>query len=309
MVVKNAMIGFTYLLVCSQVWASPISKQSFETPQTAVNFLIMALEHENRNLLLAAFGPAGREMIDSTDAVVDRQRFERFLRHYRERSEIVSRDENTVALLIGENRWPFPVPLVRKTAVWQFDTEAGKEEILDRRIGHNELKAVRTLRALVDAQRLYAAKDRDDDGSIEFAQLIISSPQRKDGLFWEARENEAPSPLGPDVAQALSEGYKLPGASGHNPRSYYGYQFRVLTAQGADARGGKRSYLNSGGSMDGGFAFLAYPVKWGISGVISFIVSADGQIFEKDLGPQTGTLAPEISAYNPDKSWQMAEGS
>jgi hypothetical protein len=202
--------------------------------------------------------------------------------------------------VIGNNNWPFPIPLVKKGEGWVFDTDKGREEILNRRIGENELYTIQVCRAIVDAQREYAIKDRDKNGLLEYAEKFVSDPGKKNGLYWETRAGEGQSPLGPIMARARGEGYQ--GKPSATPSPYHGYYYKILTAQGKDAPGGAYSYLVKG-KMIGGFGVVAYPAEYENSGVMTFIVNHDGTVIQKDLGKNTASVAKGMTVYNPDKTW------
>jgi hypothetical protein len=221
---------------------------------------------------------------------------------YNEKNSIATDGESRI-IVIGNSAWPFPIPLVKKSDGWVFDTEKGREEILNRRIGQNELNAIQVTLALVDAQREYAGKDRDGDGILEYARRFRSEIGKKNGLYWQAKTGEEQSPLGPLAAQAQGAGYTAQGAgAGQTATPYYGYFYKILEAQGKDAPGGAYSYLVKS-KMIGGFALVAYPAEYGNSGVMTFIVNYDGKVFQKNLGPSTATVAKAMKAYNPDKTW------
>jgi hypothetical protein len=211
-----------------------------------------------------------------------------------------------MALEVGPDAWPFPIPLVKGSAGWQFDTAAGLEEILNRRIGRNELDVLRVVRAYVEAQREYASRDRDGDDVLEYAQKITSSPGLTDGLFWSPEVNGEVSPLGPLVARAQTVGYfntafdDIPG-----PRPFRGYLFRILTRQGKHAPGGKYDYIING-NMIGGFALVAWPVEYGESGVMTFIVNHRGRVYQLNLGEETAKIVRKMDAYNPDETWHAS---
>ena len=220
---------------------------------------------------------------------------------YDEKNRLATEGENTI-LIVGKQDWPFPIPLVKKGQSWVFDTEKGRQEILNRRIGGNELFTIQACLAVVDAQREYAMKihDNDKSGLLEYAQKFVSDPGKKNGLYWEVKAGEPESPLGPIMTQIKSEGYeKKPSGA---PVPYHGYYYRILTAQGKDAPGGAYSYLVKG-KMIGGFAVVAYPAEYGNSGVMTFIVNHDGKVFQKNLGKNTATVAKSMKEYNPDKTW------
>ena len=243
------------------------------------------------------FGVGSKQLIFSGDAVADKQRHERFVKAYDEKNRLVQQG-NDMILVIGKEDWPFPIPVMKKGDSWVFDLDRGREEILNRRIGQNELDVIQVALAYVDAQREYAMKDRDKNGLLEYAQKFRSDAGKKNGLYWEAKAGEEQSPLGPFAARARSEGYR----AGDKPIPYHGYYYKILTAQGKDASGGAYSYIVKG-KMIGGFALVAYPAEYRNSGVMSFIVNHDGKVFQKDLGKNTASAAKGITVYNPDSTW------
>lgn len=305
---KNKVRGFQIALIAVvltvALWewshAAEVKQKSFASAEDAVKAVIAAAKSNNDKELLAIFGPAAKELIFSGDAVADKQRRERFLKAYDEKNRL-AKEGDGVVVIVGKDDWPFPIPLVKKGETWVFDTEKGKEEILNRRIGDNELYTIQTLLAVVDAEREYAMKDRDKNSLLEYAPKFISDPGKKNGLYWEAKQGEPPSPLGPIVAQAKSAGYQEKSSGGPTP--YHGYYYKILTAQGKAAPGGAYSYLVKG-KMIGGFAVVAYPAEYGNSGVMTLIVNHDGKVFEKDLGKNTASAAKGMTAYNPDSSWK-----
>jgi hypothetical protein len=238
----------------------------------------------------------------SGDAVADKRRRERFLAAYDEKNSIAS-DGDSRVITVGNSAWPFPIPLVKRADGWMFDTDKGREEILNRRIGSNELDAMQVTLALVDAQREYALRDRDGDKIFEYARRFRSEAGKKNGLYWDAKPGEEPSPLGPLAAQAQGAGYSAQGpGGGQTVKPYYGYYYKILEAQGKNVTGGAYSYVINGNLM-GGFAFVAFPAEYGNSGVMTFVVNHDGKLFEKDLGPNTRAVAPAMKEYNPDSTW------
>ena len=249
--------------------------------------------------MLAIFGPGAKELIFSGDAVADKQRRARFVKAYDEKNRLVQQG-NDMILVIGKEDWPFPIPVMKKGDSWVFDIARGREEILNRRIGENELNTIQVCRAIVDAQREYAMKDRDKNGLLEYAQKFRSDPGKKNGLYWDSKAGEPQSPLGPITVQARGEGYQ--GNTSGGPSPYHGYYYRILTAQGKDAAGGAYSYLVKG-KMIGGFAVVAYPAEYENSGVMTFIVNYEGKVFQKDLGKNTASVAKAMKEYNPDKTW------
>jgi len=277
------------------VAATP-SQKSFASPEEAVKALAAAAKDNSDKELLAIFGASGKALIDSGDKVADKDRRERFVKAYDEKNSLVQKGDDRI-VVIGKDDWPFPIPLVKKGTGWVFDTEKGRQEVLNRRIGENELFTIETLLAVVDAQRDYAMKDRNKNGLLDYAQKFFSDPGKKNGLYWETKAGEAPSPLGPIITEARSQGYQ-----GTRGGPYHGYYYRMLTAQGKAAAGGAYSYLVNG-RMIGGFAVVAYPAEYDNSGAMTFIVNHDGKVFQKNLGPNTVALARGMKDYNPDSTW------
>jgi len=282
----------------SAAFAAAPQQKTFSSPEEAVKATIAAAKANNDKELLAIFGPQAKELISSGDPVADKERRARFLAAYDEKNRLAKEGENTV-LIVGKNEWPFPIPLIKQGDRWMFDTEQGREEILNRRIGENELFTINTLLAVVDAQREYAMQDRNKNGLHDYAQKFISDAGKKNGLYWDAKAGEPESPLGPIMKQARNEGYKS------GTPSYHGYHYRILTAQGKNAPGGAYSYIIKG-QMMGGFAVVAYPAEYGNSGVMTFVVNHDGKVSQKDLGKNTATVAAAMKEYNPDKTWTDA---
>jgi len=275
-------------------------QKEFKTPADAVQALITALETGSDKELLSVLGPEAKEILHSGDEVADREKKQAFLQAYNEKNSIEA-DGDRAVLVIGKNDWPFTIPLAKKEEHWVFDTASGKEEILNRRIGQNELNTIQVLLAIVDAQREYAMEDRDGDALLEYAQKFRSEPGMKNGLYWKAEEGETSSPIGELVANARAEGY-VSGGSESKPLPYYGYYYRILTAQGQNAPGGAYDYVVNG-KMIGGFAVIAYPAKHNNSGVMTFIVNHEGVVFQKDLGENTAELAKAMTVYDPDETW------
>jgi hypothetical protein len=271
---------------------------TYKSPQEAVEALLAAVKSDSTDAIVAVLGRKGRELASSGDPVADAAAREHFESAYAESHDLKKEGDSRAVLLIGKDEFPFPVPIVADVGAWRFDTEAGAVEILDRRIGENELAAIEVLRAYVDAQREYAEVDRDGKG-VQYAHKLLSSEGKKDGLFWPTAEGEAQSPFGPLVAEARAEGYRR---KADGPTPYHGYLFKVLTAQGKDARGGARDYV-IGGRMIGGFGLVAAPAAYGNSGVMTFMVDHDGVVFQKDLGPETPRVAATMGRFNPDSTW------
>ena len=287
------------LLGVSAGFAAAPQQKTFSSPEEAVKAIIAAAKAGNDKELLAIFGPQSKDLLSSGDPIADKERRGRVIAAYEEKNRLSKEGDNTV-LIIGKNEWPFPIPLVQEGGKWKFDTEQGREEILNRRIGDNELFTINTLLAVVDAQREYAMQDRNKNGLRDYAQKFISDPGKKNGLYWDAKAGEPESPLGPIMKQARNEGYKS------GSPSYHGYHYRILTAQGKNAPGGAYSYIVKGNMM-GGFAVIAYPAEYDNSGVMTFVVNHDGKVFQKDLGKNTASAAAAIKEYNPDKSWTEAK--
>ena len=259
---------------------------------------IQAARDNSDKEMIAIFGPSAKDIIFSGDPVADKERRANFLKAYDEKNSLATQGENRI-LVIGKNDWPFPIPLVKKGAGWVFDTEKGRQEILNRRIGENELFTIQALLAVVDAQREYATKDRDKNALLEYAQKFISDPGKRNGLYWQTKAGEPESPLGPIMAQAKGAGYQM---QANTPIPYHGYYYRILTAQGKNAPGGAYSYLVKG-KMIGGFAVVAYPAQYDNSGVMTFIVNHEGKVYQKNLGKNTASIAQSMKEYNPDKTW------
>ena len=285
------------MLTCSLSFAAAAQQRTFSSAEEAVKAAIAAAKKGDDKELTAIFGPGSTALMHSGDAVADKQRRAEFLKAYDERNRLVTEGENTI-LVVGKNDWPLPIPLVKKGNGWIFDAAKGKEEVLNRRIGKNELEAIQVVLAYVDAQREYARKDRYGDGLLEYAQSVRSESGKRNGLYWPVKSGEEESPLGPMAARAVKGGYQ----ASDKPVPFHGYYYRILTGQGKNAAGGAYSYIVKG-SMVGGFALVAYPAEYGNSGVTTFIVNHDGKVFQKDLGKNTSTVATAMKAYNPDKTW------
>jgi hypothetical protein len=282
--------------------AEPLQKL-FSSPEDALKSLTSAVLAKDKDALDQIFGPAGKEL-RSGDSVQDAAEFEDLAKHLAEKTTLVPEGAAKVILHVGNENWPFPVPLVKKDNQWFFDTQEGKEEILNRRIGENELTAILVSRAYVKAQREYTLKDWDGDGIFSYAQKLRSDPGKKNGLFWRSAPGEEVSPLGELVAKAWHEGYKKEKKAfkEEEPTPFHGYYFRILTQQGKNAPGGKYNYIING-NMVGGFALVAFPANYGKSGVMTFIVNQQGKVYEKNLGAETAKLGREMKSYSPDATW------
>lgn len=277
----------------------------FDTPDAAVKALMAAAKSGDKGTLLKIFGPVCHELV-SGDAVQDKADFERFAKRLEAGNKLRKNDDGSITVCVGKTGHPFAIPLVQKDGKWHFDGDAGREELLNRRIGENELKTIAVCRGYVVAQRDYFDEDRDDDGVLEYAQKIASTAGRKDGLFWETTENEPASPLGPLVTEARGEGYAKRDAGDTAPRPYHGYLYRILTKQGDKAPGGKFDYVING-NMVAGFALVATPVQYGNSGIMTFVVNSNGRVFEKDLGEKSAEVVSAMQEYNPDATWKQSE--
>ena len=298
-----AVVAMVIIIVGVKADAA-VKQKGFATPDEAVNAFATAMRSNDEQALLSIFGTAAKELISSGDPVSDKQRREMFISDY-DRKNSITQEGAKMVLVIGEKDWPFPIPLVKKGDQWIFDTKAGKEEILNRRIGEDELSTVQTLLAIVDAQREYALIDRDNDGLRAYAEKFRSDPGKKNGLYWETKEGEAPSPLGELVADARAEGYTRTGPK-QGPIPFHGYYFRLLKKQGKNAPGGAFDYVVKN-KMIGGFAVVAYPAVYGSSGVMTFMVNHEGVVYEKDLGKNTAKTAKEMNSFDPDKTWKKVE--
>ena len=283
--------------------AADLKQRTFTSPDEAVKTLMDSIRTKDTNGLLDIFGPTGKEIIFSGDEVADKEIGERFVKAYEEAGKLVSEGDKRIVLHVGKEDYPFPIPIVKKGNIWFFDTKAGKEEILSRRIGRNELSTIQVCLAYVDAQREYARKDREGGGLREYAQKFFSEKGGKDALYWEAKQGEEESPLGPLVSRAVKEGYTK---KGDKPIPYHGYYYKILKAQGKNAPGGEYDYVVKG-KMIGGFALVAYPAEYSVSGVMTFIVNHDGVVCEKNLGKETGKLAGAMKKFDPDKTWKKVE--
>ena len=275
-------------------------QQTFATPEQAVDALVAAVRAGSTGTLLDILGPASKKLVSSGDPVADRQARQKFIADYDEGNHLERASEDRVILDVGKDDWPFPYPVVRHGEEWRFDATAGADEILDRRIGANELAAIEVCRSYVDAQREYAEKDHNHDGYVEYAQKFLSSPGKQDGLYWPAAAGAEESPLGPLMVQAQAKGYSTEEKSGHHP--YHGYYYRILKGQGPHAKDGAYDYVVNG-HMIGGFALVAYPARYGVSGVMTFIVNHDGVVYQKDLGRRTAAIAGKMTLFDPDPSW------
>ncbi len=292
-------------IVAVSPMAAAVPQKTFATPAAAVDALIAANRGDHLRKLLAILGPDGAKLIHSGDPVADRRGRRLFVAAYDQSNKLERDGERKAILIVGADEWPMPIPLVREHARWRFDTKAGEDEILNRRIGRNELSVIEVCRAYVAAQREYAAKNLGPGGSAEYAQHFMSKIGQRDGLYWPVKAGEQESPLGPLIARARAAGYR-PGTPHPKPRPYFGYYFHILTQQGQNAPAGAMDYVVNS-HMTGGFALIAYPDSYGDSGIMTFIVNQDGIVYQKNLGPDTKRLAAETTQYDPDGSWQTSQ--
>ncbi len=292
--------------VCSPSFAGNLKQKSYASPEEAVTALVLALKADDEKEMLSIMGPGGKELISSGDETADRTGRQKFLKAYEVMNRIEKVSAVKMVLHVGKDNWAMPIPIVERGKRWVFDAEAGKEEILDRRIGRNELNVIDVLHAVVAAQYAYAAEERSAGGCGQFAQRIISTPGKRDGLFWEAKEGEGMSPLGPLIARAAQEGYTSE-TEGITLTPFHGYYFKMAKGQGKYAQGGAYSYVVKG-KMILGFGLVAYPAQYGNSGVMTFMVNQEGVIYQKNLGKDTARIARAIKVFNPDKTWEKVEG-
>ena len=281
-----------------------VKQKGFASPEDAVKAFVAASKANDDKEIIAIVGSGAKDLLYSGDPVSDKERRKRLLEAYDKKNSLV-KDGEKMVLVMGENDWPYPIPLVKQGEKWIFDTKAGKEEALNRRIGQNELHTIQAMLAIVDAQREYAAKDKDGDGLLEYAEKFHSDPGKKNGLYWETKAGEEPSPLGDEVAQARAGGYQKMGKT-QKPMPFQGYYFRMLRKQGKNAPGGAYDYVVRGNQI-GGFAVVAYPAQYRNSGVMTFLVNHDGTVYQKDLGKNTAAKAKAIMQFDPDKTWNKAE--
>jgi hypothetical protein len=296
------MGGLGLILAAALLHAAPqAGDRTFASPQEAGAALLAAAEHNDTAALMRVLGAGSKDIVESGDPAEDKSSRAQFTERARARMkvEIEPGNPDRAVLVVGENDWPFPVPLLRRSGRWHFDADRGRIEILARRVGRNEIVAIDVCRGYVEAQMEYAARDRNAAGMLQYAQRIVSAPGKMDGLYWAGESGLVPKAFA-DAAAAMS-------AEGKKPEPYHGYYFRILKAQGPDAQGGALDYVVKG-QMIGGFAMAAYPAEYGVSGVKTFLVNHLGVVYEKDLGPPTETLARQLIRFNPDKTWKAVVG-
>jgi hypothetical protein len=285
--------------VAGSARAQQAGQKTFSSPEEASKAFVAAAQSNDEKALLEILGPNGKQIVYSGDETEDANSRANFVKRYQELHRLVKEPDGTVTLYIGAHNWPTPIPLVHKGSAWYFDTEAGKKEILYRRVGRNEMSSIHVCRELVAAEKEYFGAQH-----AEYAAKIFSDEGQHNGLYWKAGVGEPQSPIGPLVAAAVAEGYAK--GQGGPPTPYRGYYFHVLTSQGKDASGGAKNYIVNG-KMTEGFAFVAYPAEYRSSGVMTFIVGQDGLVYEKDLGPKTAAIAKAMKEYNPTSAWHKVE--
>jgi DUF2950 family protein len=302
---KLLRVGLVILLGWSAVAVAADDGKRFESLDDAVKALVDAVRAHDRKALVEILGAQGRPLVESGDDVADRNAGRRFVQEY-DQAHRLEGGGGKVVLYVGADDFPFPIPLVPDGPRWRWDADEGREEILNRRIGRNELSVIQVCLAYVDAQREYYAVPRTRDGVLEYAQRFASNPGKHDGLYWTTKPGETPSPLGPLVIRAQAEGYGRGSGATRGFVPFHGYLYRILLRQGPNAPDGAYEYV-VGGHMIGGFALIASPARYGDSGVMTFIVNHDGVVYQKDLGPSTARVASAIQSFDPDTSWKRVE--
>ena len=294
------------IVLVSMVAGCNMQQRRFATPEEAADALIAAAKSDQRDEVRRILGRGAEDVLDSGDEVADQRAKEKFLSAYDEKHSLVAEHDGSMTLQVGKDDWPLPIPIVEQRSSWRFDTRRGKDEILNRRIGKNELAVEQVCLAIVDAQRDYMAQDRDGDGILEYAQKLLSDPGQKNGLYWKTSDGEPPSPLGPLVADATEKGYGEGGVQAARHRPFYGYFFKLLTSQGPDAPGGAHNYV-ANGQMTEGFAVVAWPADYGNSGIMTFLVSHHGIVYQQNLGRRTERIASSMTEFDPDAAWTVEE--
>jgi len=293
---KLALCALVGAMLAAPFALAADKQKTFATPEEAAAALVAAIKAGDKKANLAILGSEAKPVLESGDAVADKAAGARFVRAYEEANKLEKSGDAKAVLVIGKLGWPFPIPVVKDAAGWHFDAKAGKEEILNRRVGANELSTMQAALAYSDAQREYYLANPQKDKLLQYAQKFVSTQGKRDGLYYPTKAGEPPSPLGPLFESAKAQGYG-PGDG------YHGYKYKILKAQGPDAKGGAYSYVAQG-RMIGGYALIAYPAAYGNSGVMTFMVSHEGTVYEKDLGPGTTAAAAKVTKFNPDKTWK-----
>ena len=296
------IIAVVLALAASAGYAQQDDQKRFNSPQEAFSALTAAATTNDVTAMLAILGSKNKDLITSGDAIADSNARRRFVASVKDTVTFKSLDDNTVLVGTGKDACTFPIPIIKSGGKWVFATDEGRQEILNRRTGRNELSTIETALQYVDAQREYAKKDRDGSGILQYAQHFASHEGKKDGLYWTAKPGEESSPLGPLFESASKEGYPVGKHEGEH-RPYHGYYFRILKSQGSHAEGGQLDYVVNG-RMTAGFALLAYPAEYGISGIMTFVVNQQGIVYERNLGTDTEKLTEDLRTYDPDDTWQ-----
>ena len=299
--VATGVLTLIAVMLQSAFGATPPQK-IFRSPEEAVLAFIDVSKGKETKPILDILGPDAKAFLETGDPVSDREIRERFIKAYGESHALVKSGETKVFLEVGKDKWPFPIPIVKESSGWRFDTKQGREEIVNRRVGRNELDVIQVCLAYVDAQLEYYRRNPQKDSLLHYAQKFLSTQGKRDGLYWQVKQGEEPSPFGALAARARAEGYQRTAGK---PVPYHGYYYKILTGQGPNASGGAYDYVVRG-KMVGGFGMVAYPAQYGSSGIMTFLVNHDGVVYEKDLGSNTAQTIASITKFNPDKSWKEA---
>jgi hypothetical protein len=305
-ILMRTKVWILLMIVAPLALSAPADQKTFKTPEAAVQALIKAAQAKDTQALLGLLGPLAKPIIASGDPVADKNARDNFLANYKAKNSLDKSVADKATLNVGEDAWPFPIPVVKKDGAWYFDSAAGAEEMTNRRVGENELSTIQSCLAYVDAQQEYYLRNVQKDPLQHFANKFVSSPGKKDGLFWPAKADEPQSPLGEEFVTARAEGYFASDAPKGAP--FHGYVYRMLTSQGPNAPGGAYDYLVNG-ELFGGFGLIAVPAEYGSSGVMTFIVNQDGVVYSRDLGPNTQRVAMGIVEFNPDSMWTKEDGA
>ncbi len=309
----GATVAITIIFGCthqSNNGSQPSQEQLFNSPDDAVSQILTAVRAHDRATVQKILGPDGDQVLSSGDEVLDQINREKFLAAYDQKHSLSQNADGSYTLVVGDTDWPMPIPIVKDDASgkWYFDTIAGKDEILNRRIGRNELDVIQVCHAIVDAQREYAERDPQGLGLPVYADRIISDPGQRNGLYWETKDGEEESPLGPLVAGAVQQGYGSRKSADEPPKPYHGYYYRLLKEQGPSAPDGARNYVVNG-KLLAGFAVVAYPAQYGNSGIMTFIVNQDDVVYQRDFGDDTEATASKMTAFDPEPQWKRVEES
>jgi hypothetical protein len=298
-------VVMAFIFSCSGVYAGQRPQKNYATPDEAVKALVAAVKAGNTRWLMKIFGPGSKALVLSGDPAQDKEGRNRFIQRFEEKNRLEENSERA-DLYLGKDEWPFPIPIVKTEKGWKFDTPSGRQEILARRVGRNELSAIQVCLAYVDAQKEYAIrKGGRGKGLPEYAQELVSAPGQQNGLYWEAEEGQEKSPMGPLFAAAWDPANERKGPEGTSA-PYHGYLYRILKAQGKSAQDGAKDYVVEG-RMIGGFALVAYPARYGASGIMTFMVNQEGVVYQKDLKKQTKEAAQNMMAFDPDETWEIVK--